>query len=93
MYRPSWIRSILLIQPILTLGPRPIDHLFQRTKSKNEKHLLVRIMATQARAVLLLAEAFLSIVSQFQWTPVLARFTYLPLYSISDVKTGKRGGE
>ena len=23
MYRPSWIQSILLIRPILTLGPRP----------------------------------------------------------------------
>ena len=25
MYRPSWIQSILLIRPILTLGPRPND--------------------------------------------------------------------
>ena len=26
MYRPSWIRSYLLIRPFLTLGPRPTGH-------------------------------------------------------------------
>ena len=32
MYGPSWIQSILVIRPILTLGPHPNDHMKSKEK-------------------------------------------------------------